>query len=553
MSIFDSFPLMNAYSVNLDWILRKQKELEDYIREYTAINHVAFAGVWDISKGYPQWSVVSNGNDTYMANKPVPVGVGIDNEEYWLHLADLDPRIDGLITELSRVENELNNLTFFVEDVTKHGAVGDGVTDDYDAVRSAIEKVGRGGYIYFPSGQYYLGKDPGADDIHIFMDTGVVFTGPGAGTVNTGAGKFGSTHVSNPWIRVTGNYNNAKLEKVPCPVGGGTYSEAVELEEPLDSSQEIYITATITSGTHRLTNVSNTNGISPGDAIYTDEPINFGDKSSITTVMRVYSVNSDAREIDFGLDNGNGAGALTPTNYTGKSGTYTFIVRKRLWQGLQYAGLNTGVAANPDKWYWLYNGVVNLHNQPAFGVELDFNTWGAPSEMSRCVSLTGIGNTQADAIALEIIRGGVSSWSYALQIANSIVGLDISANQPIHIHASWFNNGKGAVEPIAYGILFDNTDKSHLARPAIACKQLENGAQGITVQRTSDTDPRGSLLCATNAEGSAALFNVDAGGVTTLQRLQLQQNVTAQQNLPATGYLTIMDATGKTYKLLVAE
>ena len=105
MSIFDSFPLMNAYSVNLDWILKKIRELEEYVRNYTAVNNVAYAGVWDITKQYPQWAFVTDGDASYLALQPVPVGIPIDNADYWQKLADLDPRISGIIVQLSKINS----------------------------------------------------------------------------------------------------------------------------------------------------------------------------------------------------------------------------------------------------------------------------------------------------------------------------------------------------------------------------------------------------------------------------------------------------------------
>lgn len=108
MGFFDSFPYSNQHTLNLDWLIKKQRELEEYIKQYTAVNNVAYAGVWDITKQYPQWAVVSNGDKSYMSNKPVPVGIPIDNTEYWLHLADLDPRIGGIIADLNRLDKKLN-------------------------------------------------------------------------------------------------------------------------------------------------------------------------------------------------------------------------------------------------------------------------------------------------------------------------------------------------------------------------------------------------------------------------------------------------------------
>lgn len=108
MGFFDSFPYSNQHTLNLDWLIKKQRELEEYIKQYTAVNHVAYAGIWDITKQYPQWAVVSNGDKSYMSNKPVPVGIPIENTEYWLHLADIDPRIGGIIADLNRLDKKID-------------------------------------------------------------------------------------------------------------------------------------------------------------------------------------------------------------------------------------------------------------------------------------------------------------------------------------------------------------------------------------------------------------------------------------------------------------
>lgn len=112
MGFFDSFPYSNQHTLNLDWLIKKQRELEEYIKQYTAVNKVEYAGIWDITKQYPQWAVVSNGDKTYMSNKPVPVGIPIDNTEYWLELADIDPRIGGIIQDINRISEVLTKQEF---------------------------------------------------------------------------------------------------------------------------------------------------------------------------------------------------------------------------------------------------------------------------------------------------------------------------------------------------------------------------------------------------------------------------------------------------------
>ena len=109
MGLFDCFPLSNAYSVNLDWIMKKIQEVEEFVKNYAAVNKVAYAGVWDITKQYPQWALVTDGDTSWLANKPVPVGIPLENAEYWQKLADLDPRIAGIIVDIQELENKMND------------------------------------------------------------------------------------------------------------------------------------------------------------------------------------------------------------------------------------------------------------------------------------------------------------------------------------------------------------------------------------------------------------------------------------------------------------
>ena len=148
MGLFDCFPISIAYSVNVDWIMRKIKELEKYIADYTAVNNVAYAGVWDITKQYPKWALVTNGDTSYLSLQPVPVGIPLENGDYWQKLADLDPRIAGIIAELDALQKDLVNVRIY-------GAVGDGVTDDSDAIQRAANE---NHVLFFPEGKYLISK-----------------------------------------------------------------------------------------------------------------------------------------------------------------------------------------------------------------------------------------------------------------------------------------------------------------------------------------------------------------------------------------------------------
>lgn len=111
MAFWEQFPYTNFHEMNLEWLAKAMKDLKDYVKNYVAINKVAYAGIWNITKQYPQWSVVSNGDKTYMSKIAVPSGIAVDNGDYWIELADLDPRIGGILERLNNVDQTVNILS----------------------------------------------------------------------------------------------------------------------------------------------------------------------------------------------------------------------------------------------------------------------------------------------------------------------------------------------------------------------------------------------------------------------------------------------------------
>lgn len=169
MSIFDGFPRSNAYQINLDWLLKSMRELETYVKNYTAINNVAYAGIWDITKQYPKWALVSFKDSTYMSLQPVPVGVPLENGEYWVKLADLDQRITGILQDIAKLfeesenaQNEIETLRAELAAEKKHNSFTRKITaprklavfHDNDSARAMFYATDDGDYFGRISGQF---------------------------------------------------------------------------------------------------------------------------------------------------------------------------------------------------------------------------------------------------------------------------------------------------------------------------------------------------------------------------------------------------------------
>ena len=165
MGFFNNFPYTNFHELNVDWVISELKKLKAYIEQYTAINSVSYAGVWNITKQYPQWSIVTNEDKSYLSKEAVPAGIDIDNEKFWLHLADLDPRIAGIINRLEITDAYSYRKIYL--DVTKFGVVPDGVTNNREKVELLSENFK---YLYFPKGEYLFTDTCRLRDINIFAD-----------------------------------------------------------------------------------------------------------------------------------------------------------------------------------------------------------------------------------------------------------------------------------------------------------------------------------------------------------------------------------------------
>lgn len=90
--MFDTrWPYTDFHNLNLDWILETLKKQDAAIADFISLNSITYADPlhWDITRQYPKNQVVLDTNgDGYLSVQPVPVGVEIDNTDYWTKIGN---------------------------------------------------------------------------------------------------------------------------------------------------------------------------------------------------------------------------------------------------------------------------------------------------------------------------------------------------------------------------------------------------------------------------------------------------------------------------------
>lgn len=85
------WPYTDFHNLNLDWILETLKKQNGAIADFISLNSITYANPlqWDITRQYPKNQVVLDANgDGYLSVQPVPVGVEIDNTDYWTKIGN---------------------------------------------------------------------------------------------------------------------------------------------------------------------------------------------------------------------------------------------------------------------------------------------------------------------------------------------------------------------------------------------------------------------------------------------------------------------------------
>lgn len=204
---FFEFPHTRTYDSDLGWIIYTIRKLLDKMENISEITFADPIG-WNITSQYPQNQIVKDPQSgiLYLSKQPVPAGVALTNQDYWLEIGNFSYEISYLKDAISAIDEGTavfanydhavndyiwwNDKFYHVEkaiaagdllasgdnlkltsvgerlshfsstywlNVKDYGAIGDGVTDDSDAIQAAIDQT-EYNTIVFPAGTYMLTK-----------------------------------------------------------------------------------------------------------------------------------------------------------------------------------------------------------------------------------------------------------------------------------------------------------------------------------------------------------------------------------------------------------
>lgn len=495
-----------------------------------------------------------------------------------LTTADKTSIVNAINDEVQARQNADNALQTATKEkpfinVKDYGAVGDGVTDDYQAFVDAIAAGSdTGATVIVPDGNYYLSAEPAVtnlnsgDNLNLLLGYNVEFSGAGAGNPNNPVfnGKLLSP-VCNKGNRLRG-FSFKSYDKHPSPAGNGSVFHSIEwLADTTDDY--INVTGSIANGSYIMT-LSSVDGVSLGAGVVPVNPITgFPDGSTKQNTARVTAIDFANNTIEIGFPSANPsawAGIATSSPWTGASiSNQPFKIRKRAWNVTQFIGALAG-SGNVDRIAYGQNIVTSSEGNLTYGIELDMDFGSTQSANADVIHkglyILGFGAAQPLSRAISI-EHSASNWTAGVVIENALHGIDIdNVGGGVRIHPEFFNRVTNTTGPIEFGITTDDISDAELVTklPIYAGTQITNGSCAIYIKRNTDTSPSGLFIQFVDAAGNQ-IFGVDvagnmgvpnviAGAVST-GALTVDANMVTSGAVTPAHYITIASSDGHTYAI----
>lgn len=167
----NQFPYSDFHEMNLDWIIEKFKELANSFEEFKVLNTITFAGVWDISKNYPMYAIVSDSNgNAYISNKPVPAGISLNNTEYWMKLYEFVSALGALTGRVTTLESTVSGHTTSINSLTNRMTSAESsITSNSNNIKALIKEDWSSRSVLFV-GDSYLDGYNGSTSVKTYSD-----------------------------------------------------------------------------------------------------------------------------------------------------------------------------------------------------------------------------------------------------------------------------------------------------------------------------------------------------------------------------------------------